>query len=59
MAGFQLLPTTLIAVIVSFVLTCEVGLINTQRERDLVGREAAARRERGSGETGVENSLLF
>ena len=32
MAGFQLLPTTLIAVIVSFVLTSEVALINTQRE---------------------------
>ena len=30
MAGFRLLPTTLIAVIVSFVLTSEVGLIHTQ-----------------------------
>ena len=55
MAGFQLLPTTLIAVIVSFVLTSEVGLINTQRERDLVGRDAAARRDLGSGEAGLEN----
>ena len=55
MAGFQLLPTTLIAAIVSFVLTSEVGLIHTQRERDLVGRDAAARRDLGSGETGLEN----
>jgi H+/Cl- antiporter ClcA len=37
MAGFQLLPTTLIAVIVSFALTSEVGLIHSQRERDVVG----------------------
>ena len=34
MAGVRLLPTTLIAVIVSFVLTSGVGLIHTQRERD-------------------------
>jgi len=40
MAGFQLLPTTLIATVVSFVLTSEVGLIHTQRERDVVGGEA-------------------
>ena len=37
MAGFQLLPTTLIAAVVAFVLTGEVGLIHTQRERDVVG----------------------
>jgi hypothetical protein len=55
MAGFQLLPTTLIAVIVSFVLTSEVGLIHTQRERDMVGRDASGHGERGSGETGLEN----
>jgi H+/Cl- antiporter ClcA len=55
MAGFRLLPTTLIAVIVAFVLTSEVGLINTQRERDLVGGDASAREELGSGETGLEN----
>jgi len=36
MAGFQLLPTTLIAAVVAFVLTGEVGLIHTQRERDVV-----------------------
>ena len=41
--------------IVSFVLTSEVGLIHTQRERDLVGRDASDRREPGSGETGLEN----
>jgi H+/Cl- antiporter ClcA len=40
MAGFQLLPTTLIATVVTFVLTSEVGLIHTQRERDVVGGEA-------------------
>ena len=37
MAGFRLLPTTLIATMVAFVLTSEVGLIHTQRERDVVG----------------------
>lgn len=37
MAGFQLLPTTLLAVIVTFALTSSVGLIHTQRERDVVG----------------------
>ncbi|HEY7438220.1 MAG TPA: chloride channel protein [Acidimicrobiia bacterium] len=37
MAGFRLLPTTLIATVVSFVLTSQVGLIHTQRERDVVG----------------------
>ncbi len=40
MAGFRLLPTTLIATIVAFVLTSEVGLIHTQRERDAVGEES-------------------
>jgi H+/Cl- antiporter ClcA len=39
MAGFRLLPTTLLATMVSFVLTSEVGLIHTQRERDAVGDE--------------------
>ena len=39
MAGFRLLPTTLLATVVAFVLTSEVGLIHTQRERDLVGEE--------------------
>ena len=53
MAGFQLLPTTLIAVLVSFALTSEVGLIHSQRERDLVGEDE---RNGGStsGETGFE-----
>jgi H+/Cl- antiporter ClcA len=37
MAGFRLVPTTLIATVVSFALTSEVGLIHTQRERDMVG----------------------
>ena len=40
MAGFRLLPTTLLATVVAFVLTSEVGLIHTQRERDVVGDEA-------------------
>jgi H+/Cl- antiporter ClcA len=40
MAGFRLLPTTLIATMVAFMLTSEVGLIHTQRERDVVGEEA-------------------
>jgi H+/Cl- antiporter ClcA len=51
MTGFQLLPTTLIAVIVAFVLTSEVGLIHSQRERDLVGREED---DRSPGEPGIE-----
>jgi H+/Cl- antiporter ClcA len=33
MGGLQLLPTTLIAAVVSFMLTSEVGLIDSQRER--------------------------
>ncbi|MBV8951359.1 MAG: chloride channel protein [Actinobacteria bacterium] len=37
MSGFRLLPTTLLATVVSFVLTSQVGLIHTQRERDVVG----------------------
>ncbi|MFA5885173.1 MAG: chloride channel protein [Acidimicrobiia bacterium] len=41
MAGFGLLPTTLIATVVAFVLTSEVGLIDTQRERDAVGEPPA------------------
>ena len=40
MAGFRLLPTTLIATVVAYVLTSEVGLIHTQRERDIVGEAA-------------------
>jgi H+/Cl- antiporter ClcA len=39
MAGFQLLPTTLLATVVSFILTSEVGLIHTQRERDVIGAD--------------------
>ena len=34
MAGLQLLPTTLIAAVVALLLTSEVSLIHTQRERD-------------------------
>lgn len=41
MSGFRLLPTTLLATIVSFVLTSPVGLIHTQRERDVVGEPPA------------------
>ena len=33
MAGFAILPTTLIAAMVSMVLTSEVGLIHTQQRR--------------------------
>jgi H+/Cl- antiporter ClcA len=39
MAGFRLLPTTLLATVTAFVLTSEVGLIHTQRERDVVGED--------------------
>jgi H+/Cl- antiporter ClcA len=52
MAGFQLLPTTLLAVVVSFALTSEVGLIHSQRERDLVGEEGGDTAP--EGETGFE-----
>ncbi len=55
MAGFQLLPTTLIAVVVTFFLTGEVGLIHSQRERTPVGQDDRERAEDGSGETGLEN----
>ncbi len=40
MTGFRLLPTTLIATVVSLALTSEVGLIHTQRERNVVDRDA-------------------
>jgi H+/Cl- antiporter ClcA len=40
MAGLQLLPTTLLATMVSFALTGQVGLIHTQRERDVIGEQA-------------------
>jgi H+/Cl- antiporter ClcA len=53
MGGLQLLPTTLLAVMVSFALTSEVGLIHTQRERDIVGGDDTD--ARGSGETGYES----
>lgn len=33
MGGFQLLPTTLLAATISFMLTSEIGLIHSQRER--------------------------
>jgi H+/Cl- antiporter ClcA len=60
MAGFRLLPTTLLAVLVSFLLTSGVGLIHTQRERDVVGqdepdRDETARDELGPGEPGYES----
>ncbi len=57
MSGFQLLPTTLLAVLVSFALTSQVGLIHTQRERDVVGddgRDDGRAGGRTSGETGLE-----
>ena len=37
MAGFRLLPTTLLASVIALILTSEVGLIHTQRERDVAG----------------------
>lgn len=37
MAGMRVLPTTLLATVVTFVLTSEVGLIHSQRERDPIG----------------------
>lgn len=40
MAGMRLLPTTLVASIVSLMLTSEIGVIHTQRERDVVGGDA-------------------
>ena len=43
MAGFRLLPTTLLASVIAFFLTSEVGLIHTQRERDVVGEGPAGR----------------
>jgi hypothetical protein len=33
MGGLRLLPTTLVAATIAFVLTSEVGLIHSQRER--------------------------
>ena len=33
MGGFHLLPTTLLAAVVALLLTSEVGLIHSQRER--------------------------
>jgi H+/Cl- antiporter ClcA len=41
MAGMTLLPTTLLASMVAFALTSPVGLIHTQRERDVVGEDTA------------------
>ncbi len=42
MAGLRLLPTTLIATVVSFVLTSQVGLIHTQRERASIAGDASS-----------------
>jgi H+/Cl- antiporter ClcA len=39
MSGFRLLPTTLVATMVSFILTSEVGLIHSQRERAVLGEQ--------------------
>lgn len=43
MAGLRLLPTTLLASVVAFMLTSEVGLIHTQRERDVIGEDPEER----------------
>ena len=46
MAGFTILPTTLIAAMVSLVLTSEVGLIHSQQRRlhvDDIGESIVAR----------------
>jgi hypothetical protein len=40
-------------VVVSFALTSEVGLIHTQRERDVVGEDGPD--PHSSGETGLES----
>lgn len=40
MAGLPLLPTTIIAAIVSLLLTSEVGLIHTQRRRSTIDRDS-------------------
>jgi H+/Cl- antiporter ClcA len=37
MSSIRLLPTTLLATITALLLTENVGLIHTQRERDIVG----------------------
>ena len=50
MAGFAVLPTTLIAAMVSLVLTSGIGLIDTQRTRLAVGEEG--------GEVGEVNEEL-
>jgi H+/Cl- antiporter ClcA len=39
MGGLRLLPTTLIAAMVALLLTSEVSLIHTQRERDVIGED--------------------
>jgi len=39
MAGFAVLPTTLIAAMVSLVLTSDIGLIDSQRRRLAIGEE--------------------
>jgi H+/Cl- antiporter ClcA len=41
MGGIRLLPTTLLAAVVALMLTSEVGLIQTQRERDAIGGPSA------------------
>jgi H+/Cl- antiporter ClcA len=40
MSGLRLFPTTLLASVVALLLTSQVGLIHTQRERDIVGGDA-------------------
>jgi H+/Cl- antiporter ClcA len=40
MAGMRVLPTTLIATITALALTGNVGLIHTQRERDVIGEQS-------------------
>ena len=39
MSGIRLLPTTLLATMIAFILTSEVGLIHTQRERETIGED--------------------
>jgi hypothetical protein len=42
MSGLRLFPTTLLASVVALLLTSQVGLIHTQRERDIVGGDATS-----------------
>ena len=48
MCGLRLLPTTLIACVITLLLTSEVSLIESQRARDTAAKEAVVPHEAGS-----------